>query len=178
MAKTNRIEEIPPDQMTPEQTKVFEKVAEARGRLPTPYKIWIHSAEVAAVMEKLGSFLNNESSLSTREVELVVCMCANRWEAKYVWESHVKHALKAGWGIEVFDAISKGEQPHLENARERAVYDLAKTAMEARDEGPQEVFDRSVELLGRNGIAEVLTTIGYFTSVAIGMKLHFGSSKK
>jgi 4-carboxymuconolactone decarboxylase len=38
--------------------------------------------------------------------------------------------------------------------------------------GSDEVFDRAERILGRNGIAEVLGLLGYYSSVAMGMKLH------
>jgi 4-carboxymuconolactone decarboxylase len=34
------------------------------------------------------------------------------------------------------------------------------------------VFARAEKVLGRNGIAEVLILLGYYSSVAMGMKLH------
>ena len=38
--------------------------------------------------------------------------------------------------------------------------------------GSDEVFIRSEQLLGRNGIAEVVALLGYYSSVSMGMKLH------
>ena len=38
--------------------------------------------------------------------------------------------------------------------------------------GPDEVFIRAERLLGRNGIAEVLALLGYYSSVAMAVKLH------
>jgi 4-carboxymuconolactone decarboxylase len=73
--------------------------------------------------------------------------------------------------INVFDAIRAGEEPVLDNERERAVYDLARIAM-APGAGSDEVFARAERLLGRNGIAEVLALLGYYSSVAMGVKLH------
>ena len=55
--------------------------------------------------------------------------------------------------------------------RERTVYDLTRIAM-APGAGPDEVFDRAERLLGRNGIAEVLALLGYYSSVAMAVKLH------
>jgi 4-carboxymuconolactone decarboxylase len=71
----------------------------------------------------------------------------------------------------VFDAIRAGEDPELGNERERVVYDLAKIAM-APGAGPDEVFARAERLLGRNGIAEVLALLGYYSSVAMAVKVH------
>ena len=60
----------------------------------------------------------------------------------------------------VLDAIRAGEEPVLDNERERAVYDLARIAM-APGGGSDEVFARAERLVGRNGIAEVLALLGY-----------------
>jgi len=38
----NRILEIPQDELSPAQKKVFDDLVAGRGRLLTPYKIWIH----------------------------------------------------------------------------------------------------------------------------------------
>ena len=43
-----RILEIPEDELSPAQKKVFDDLVAGRGRLLTPYKIWIHSPELAA----------------------------------------------------------------------------------------------------------------------------------
>ena len=71
----------------------------------------------------------------------------------------------------MFDAIRAGQTPALDNERERVVYDLAKISMEPGG-GSDEVFARAEKLLGRNGIAEVIALMGYYSAVAMGMKLH------
>ncbi|MGE0746569.1 MAG: hypothetical protein AB7K86_15035, partial [Rhodospirillales bacterium] len=65
-----RILEIPEDKLTAEQKKVFDDLVAGRGRLLTPYKIWIHSPRLAAAMETTGTFLNKAGALTEREVEL------------------------------------------------------------------------------------------------------------
>ena len=167
----NRILEIPEDELTPDQKKVFDDLVAGRGRLLTPYKIWIHSPEVAAAMETIGTFLNKRSSLTTREVELVIVIIATQWQGEYVQAAHVKMCLDLGYPQDVMDAIKNGETPDLSDAREKAVYDLCQIAM-APGGGSDEVYDRAAELLGRDGLAEVLVLLGYYSSVAMAMKLH------
>ena len=125
----NRILEIPPEKLTPEQTSVFDQLTAGRGRILGPYKIWIHSPVVARGMEQIGTFLNKKGSLSEREVELVICIVANHWKGEYVWTVHARTAVKLGYPQSVFDAIRAGQDPQLENERERTIYDLAKIAM-------------------------------------------------
>jgi 4-carboxymuconolactone decarboxylase len=122
-------------------------------------------------METIGTFLNKAGSLNEREVELVICIIANHWQGEYVWTAHVKRCLELGYPQSVFDAIRAGRTPTFESERERAIYDLATIAM-APGGGSDEVFDRADRLLGRNGIAEVLCLLGYYSAVSMGMKLH------
>src|SRR4029450_28390 len=149
----------------------FKDLVAGRGRLLTPYRIWIHSPGLAAALQMIGTFLNKKSSLSEREVELLVCIVANHWKGEYVLTVHTGTGVKLGIPQSVFDAIRAGQEPVLDNERERAVYDLAKIAM-APGAGPDEVFTRAERTLGRNGIAEVLSLLGYYSSVAMAVKLH------
>jgi 4-carboxymuconolactone decarboxylase len=171
MAEPVRIKEIPEDKLTPEQAQVFKDLVAGRGRLLTPYKIWIHSPKLASALETIGTFLNKKSSLTEREVELTICIIANHWKGEYVWAAHVKMCLGLGYPMSVFDAIKAGQTPKLDNERERAVYDLAQIAMQPGG-GSDEVYERADKLLGRAGIAEVIALLGYYTSVAMGMKMH------
>jgi 4-carboxymuconolactone decarboxylase len=171
MAEPVRIKEIPENELSTEQAKVFKDLVAGRGRLLTPYKIWIHSPRLAAALETIGTFLNKGSSLSEREVELTICIIANHWKGEYVWTVHVRMCVGLGFKQSVFDAIRAGQTPQFDTERERAVYDLAKISMEPGG-GSDEVFARAEKLLGRNGVAEVIALLGYYSSVAMGMKLH------
>ena len=171
MSEPDRIKEIPESELTLEQAKVFKDLVAGRGRLLTPYRIWIHSPRLAAALETTGTFLNKKSSLSEREVELVICIIANHWKGEYVWTVHARTGVKLGIPQSAFDAIRAGQEPVLDNERERAVYDLTKIAMQP-GAGPDEEFTRAERVLGRNGIAEVLALLGYYSSVAMGVKLH------
>ena len=171
MPEPVRIKDIPENELTPDQAKVFKDLVAGRGRLLTPYRIWIHSPKLAAALETIGTFLNKKGSLSEREVELVICIISNHWKGEYVWTVHTRTAVKLGFPQSVFDAIRAGQDPVLDDERERAVYDLAKIAMQPGG-GSDEVFSRAERILGRNGIAEVLALLGYYSSVAMGVKLH------
>ena len=74
MAEPSRIAEIPAEKLTAEQKSVFDALVQGRGRLLTPYKIWIHSPKTAAAMEQIGTYLNKHGSLSEREVELGIVL--------------------------------------------------------------------------------------------------------
>jgi 4-carboxymuconolactone decarboxylase len=171
MPESARIKDIPESELTPEQAKVFKDLVAGRGRLLTPYRIWIHSPKLAAALETIGTFLNKKCSLSEREVELVICIIANHWQGEYVWTVHTRACVKLGIPQSVFDAIRAGRAPEIDDERERNVYDLTQIAMQP-GAGSDEVYQRAERLLGRNGIAEVLALLGYYSSVAMAVKVH------
>ena len=71
----------------------------------------------------------------------------------------------------VVDAMREGRVPELATARERAVYDIARTSDDAEPASDQ-IFDEAVAALGREGLADLVALIGYYTAVAIAMKIH------
>jgi len=104
----NRIREIAPEQLTPEQKTVFEQLTAGRGRILAPYKVWIHSPTVASGMEHIGTFLNKRSSLSPREVEIGILVIAHHWQGDYVLQAHIREGKKVGLSQETIDAIIAG----------------------------------------------------------------------
>jgi 4-carboxymuconolactone decarboxylase len=167
----NRILEIPPDKLTPEQTRIFDQLTAGRGRILGPYKIWIHSPPVASGMEQIGTFLNKRSSLSKRELEIAILIIAQHWQADYVRQAHIREGKAAGLTAEAITAILAGGEPALADAHERAVHRYAKALVSGAKLSDAD-FAEIEAALGRDGIAEVLVLLGYYTSVALAMKVH------
>lgn len=167
----NRILEIPPDKLTSEQTAVFQQLTAGRGRILGPYKIWIHSPKVASGMEQIGTYLNKKGSLTPREVEIGILVIANHWNGDYVKQAHIRMGKQVGLSPETIDAILAGRDPKLSDAHERGVHAFATALVGGRKLSDAE-FGAIEQAIGRDGIAEVLVLIGYYTSVALGMKVH------
>jgi 4-carboxymuconolactone decarboxylase len=167
----SRLLEIPADKLTAEQALVFERLTAGRGRILGPYKIWIHSPKVASGMEEIGTFLNKRASLTRREVEIGILVIAQHWNAEYVKQAHIREGKAAGLTPETIDAILAGGNPTLADAHERAVYKFA-TALVKQVKLPDAEFAEIEAAIGRAGVAEVLVLLGYYTSVALGMKVH------
>jgi 4-carboxymuconolactone decarboxylase len=167
----NRIQEIPPEKLTPEQATIFEQLTAGRGRILGPYKIWIHSPAVASGMEQLGTFLNKRASLSKREVEIGILVIAQHWQADYVRQAHIREGKAAGLPQETIDAILAGADPKLADAHERAVHRFAAALVNGTKLSDAE-FAAIETAIGRAGIAEVLSLLGYYTAVSMAMKVH------
>jgi 4-carboxymuconolactone decarboxylase len=150
---------------------VFEQLVAGRGRILGPYKIWIHSPTVAAGMEHIGTYLNKKGSLSEREVEIGILVIAQHWDANYVRQAHIKMGKQVGLTQETIDAILAGRDPKLTDPHERAVHRFAVSLVSGAKLSDAE-FAEIEKAIGRNGVAEVLVLLGYYTSVALGMKVH------
>jgi 4-carboxymuconolactone decarboxylase len=167
----NRLLELPPEKQTPEQKKVFEQLVAGRGRILGPYKIWIHSPTIASGMEHIGTYLNKKGSLSEREVEIGILVIAQHWDGEYVREAHIKLGKAVGLTQETIDAILIGADPKLTDPHERAVHRFA-AALVSGAKLSDTAFAEIEQAIGRDGVAEVLVLLGYYTSVALGMKVH------
>ena len=167
----SRLLDLPPEKQTPEQKKVFEQLVAGRGRILGPYKIWIHSPTVASGMEHIGTYLNKKGSLSEREVEIGILVIAQHWDGDYVRQAHIKMGKQVGLTQETIDAVLAGRDPKLTDPHERAVHRFA-AALVAGAKLSDSEFSEIEKVIGRDGVAEVLVLIGYYTSVALGMKVH------
>jgi 4-carboxymuconolactone decarboxylase len=167
----NRLLEIPPEQLTPEQKTIFDQLVAGRGRILGPYKVWIHSPTIADGMEHIGTYLNKRGSLSPREVEIGILVIARHWDADYVRQAHIREGKRVGLSQETVDALVAGTDPKLTDAHERGVYEFT-NALANGAKLPDTSFAEIEKVLGRNGIAEVLVLLGYYTSVALAMKIH------
>jgi 4-carboxymuconolactone decarboxylase len=167
----SRLKRIAPEQATAEQRKVIARLGEGRGRIPTPFNIWLHNPRLAEGMEIIGTHIDHSPVLSEAESEVAILSTAVFWNASYVIANHRRHALKAGVAEAVVAAILDKRRPTTGDGRLGVICDavcdlLAGAVIEdAR-------FARYEAALGRAVIAELLITVGYFTSVSLAMSLH------
>jgi 4-carboxymuconolactone decarboxylase len=168
----SRIRDITPDQLTPEQDQIFKRLVANRGRLLGPYRIWIYSPTIANAMEQIGTHLNTgKAALSQREVEIGIILVAQYWDGDYVRKAHIRLGKMAGLSDETIDAVIAGRDPQVADPHERAFYRFA-TAQINREKLSDAEFAELEQVLGRDGIAETLVLLGYYSSVAMAMKVH------
>lgn len=169
--RRNRLVEIDRTKTTPEQEAVIERLGEGRGRIPTPFKVWLHSTRLADGMEVIGTYLNNGASISEAEFEIALLATAVFWRSPYVIANHTRHAAKAGVPEDAIEAILAGRRPVLADPRQQTIADLAADLL-AGASIEDDRFDAYEAALGREAIAELIVLVGYYTTVSLGMRLH------
>src|SRR5262249_6801816 len=152
-----RYAEIPVDRMTPEQQKGYRFLVEGpRGRLPGPYKVWVHNPKLVHAAAPLGQhFTPGQSSLSERGREIAVLVITSRWHPAYPTAAHEKRGAEVGLPAAAIEAIVAGRPASFSDAREQAVYEVA-MALAAGRLVPQGLYDRAVRALGHEGVTDMI----------------------
>ena len=166
-----RIADPDPATATEAQRQVLADLIARRGRVPTPYRIWLHAPALAQGMEALGTPLHAPSALTPAAQELVVFLTVVHWNAPYPIGHHIGHARAAGFPERAVQAILNREPPVFDDPHLAAVAGLTRVAL-AGGHIDDAGFDGYVATLGRTAIAEIVALVGYYTSVAIALTLH------
>jgi len=172
MPTFGRYAEIPYEQMTPAQQEGYRAVIESRGGLPGPSKIWVHNPKLAKVAGPFGAhFHAGHYSLTEREREIAVCVITSKFHSAYPTSAHERRGKEVGLAANQVEAIIAGLQTSFSDAREQVVYEMAMALSNSRWV-PQGLYDRAVAALGHVGITDVITLMGYYTSVSMTLAFY------
>ena len=167
-----RYAEIPYDQMTQEQQEGYRSLIETRGQVGGPSKIWVHNPKLAKATGPLGAhFHPGGYSLSEREREIAVCIINSKWHSAYPTNAHERRGKEVGLPADKVEALISGLPTSFSDTREQVVYEIAMTLANSRWV-PQGLYDRAVKALGHVGITDVITLMGYYTSVSMTLAFY------
>ena len=168
-----RYAEIPVDQMTAEQRDGYRFLVDGpRGRLPGPYKVWVHNPKLVHAAAPLGQhFTPGQSSLSEREREIAVVIITSAWRSAYPAAAHEKRGKEVGLPGPTVEAMVAGLPVSFTDTREQVVYEMA-TALAGRRLVSQGLYDRAVKALGHEGVTDVIVLMGYYTAVSLTMNFY------
>jgi len=168
-----RYAEIPVDRMTPAQREGYRFLVEGpRGRLPGPYKVWVHNPKLIHAAGPLGQhFTPGQSSLSEREREISVLVITSRWHSAYPTAAHKKRGVEVGLPAGTVEAIVAGLPVSFSDTREQVVYEVA-MALAAGRLVPQGLYDRAVKALGHESVTDMIVLMGYYTAVSLTMNFY------
>jgi 4-carboxymuconolactone decarboxylase len=168
-----RYAEIPESDMTAEQREGYRFLVDGpRGRLPGPYKIWVHNPKLVHAAAPLGAhFTPGQSSLTEREREIAVVVLTAALHSAYPNAAHERRGKEVGLPDATVEAIIAGLPASFENAREQLVYEVAMALANGRIV-PQGLYDRAVAGLGHVRITDVIALMGYYTSVSLTMNFY------
>ena len=158
--------------MDEDERAAFDQVIAARGMVPGPYRIWIKNRKLIDAILPLGLHYTSGSSLSKAEIEIAVLLTCSRSMAVFATLEHEWIARDFG-GLppEKIDALVAGLPTSFDDPRQSVVYDLTSALLAGRIV-PEGLYRRATDLLGDVGVTDLTATIGYFTAVALTLRVY------
>jgi 4-carboxymuconolactone decarboxylase len=159
--------------MTAEQRAAYDFLMNGpRGRLPGPYKVWIHNPKLVHAADPLGRhFTEGQYSLTEREREIAVVVITTKWNSDYPAAAHEKRGKEVGLPAAAVEAMTAGLPTSFDDPREQVVYEVAVSLAHNRIVA-QGLYDRAVALLGHPGVSDVVTLMWYYTAVSLTMNFY------
>lgn len=167
----DRMPEIPPDKMTPEQKKAAEEFAAGRGTpVFGPFVPLLRSPEVMLRTKAMGDYLRFKTVLPPRLNEFIILITARQWTQNYEWAIHAPIALKAGLNPEIVKAIADGRRPSGMSEEEEIVYEFS-TELHRHQSVSDATYQRAVAKFGEQGVIDMTGVNGYYTFIAMALNV-------
>ena len=156
------------EQLAPEFHEHYDRLAARRGSIVGPFRVLLHSPELAVRAGEIGAFLRFDGSLPRDVAEIIILTAAREMDARYVWGDHTALGRQAGVregciqaiGATTADGITHGLSPEEAELVEY-VQELVRTnrVSDAKSKGLE-------SRLGLAGLVELTATIAYYRALA------------
>jgi len=132
----------------------------------------VHNPKLARAIGPLGGhFHPGQYSLTEREREIAVIITNSKWHSAYPTSAHERRGNGVGLPAEKVEAMLSGLPSLFEDEREQVVYEMAICLINSRW-ASKGLYDRAVNALGHVGITDVITLMGYYTSVSMTLAFY------
>jgi 4-carboxymuconolactone decarboxylase len=158
MARVTQITEK--SQLPADYFYLYDRIAQARGRVAGPYSILLHSPALADKVDMVSGSLRNESLLSAQEFVLTALAVARAKDCLFVWSVQAPNARGAGVSDEAIAAIGARRSEGL-SPDHADIVSFAQQVVDA-NRVDQATFDRLKERHGVRWLVELTTTAGHF----------------
>jgi len=159
------------EQLNPAQkTMVNDLLAGKRTSLSGPFNVFLRSPEMGNLAQKLGEYVRFKSAVPRKLNEMAIIMTAKWWSSPYEWTAHKTAAQQAGLSDAIIDAIQAGRRPPSMQKDEAVVYDFCSELRERRRVSDA-TFKAAIDLLGEQGVVDVIAAMGYYDLVAMALNV-------
>lgn len=143
---------------------------DSNGALIGPFNAFVHAPEVGRRLSSLGGLLRFRTSIDRRLSEVAICTVGAHFRAEFEFFAHAPMAIEHGVSPEVIDAMREGETPDFERDDERVVYEVVSQLLNDH-RVDDETYAAAVEVLGEQGMVELVSTAGYYCLISMTLNL-------
>lgn len=163
-----------------EQGEVWDALVDSRGTgvdlvgadgaLIGPFNSFVHAPKIGKRLSSLGGLLRFRTSIDRRLSEVAICTVGAYWHAEFEFYAHAPMAIEHGVDSAMIDAMREGRTPEFARDDERVVYDIV-TQLLANHRVDAATFEAGKELLGEQGLVELVSTVGYYCLISMTLNL-------
>lgn len=139
------------------------------GQLMGPPAAWMLNPELGLGLERLGYGIRFELSLPARSREIVILMVAAVEDSPFERYAHHQAARRAGLTETEVALLDAGEFTGRDDD-ETILVRVAESILAHRDL-PDDLWVSAVRALGRQGVFEVVTLIGWYRMMALHLRV-------
>ncbi|BCY12379.1 carboxymuconolactone decarboxylase family protein [Actinoplanes sp. L3-i22] len=161
-----RLPVISPDEMSPRQREVADRIAGRRGAVRGPFRVWLQSPELCDRVESLGAFLRFDSSLPLRLRELSLLIAARHFDAQYSWNAHFEKAVQEGIPYEAVRAIAERTEPSFDRPEDAVFHRFCVELLENHFVSAG-TFAAARTYFGDQGLVDTVGSLGNFSMLAM-----------
>jgi 4-carboxymuconolactone decarboxylase len=176
----SRLTMLTPDKMNKYQLALYEtlttnqgpdvEMTNPDGSLVGPFNLMVHEPRLGAALQKLGGILLFRGSLSERAREIAILCVAAHQQSEFERSAHEAIGRTAGLTDAEMAAIAARAPLTLADPIEACVLSASRALLETGDLDDVQYAD-TVKLLGEAGAIELSTVIGYYSLVALQLRL-------
>ncbi len=144
---------------------IYDQIAESRGHVSGPFKVLLHSPELAGRTGYLGHYVRFQSILEPEVRELAILTVARANDCRFEWGAHHPLARKAGVRVEAIAAIAHRRGVGQLTDQERLVITFGRELCE-KHRVSEATFAAAEAAFGHQGVVELIMTLGYYGMIA------------
>ena len=175
-----RLTMLTPSQMNPEQLALYEsltgkavadvKMTNTDGSMVGPFNMMVHAPLLGDAVQRLGGIILFRGSLSARAREIAILCVAAHEQSAFEKSAHEAIGRSAGLTDHEMAAIASNEPLALSDPIEACVLSASRSLLTDGDLSDTE-YEVAARTLGEAGIIELSTVIGYYSLVAMQLRL-------
>lgn len=171
---------LTPDRMDKEQLALYDSltgkaVADVQmtnpdGSMVGPFNMMVHAPLLGDAIQRLGGIILFRGSLSARAREIAILCVAAHEQSAFEKSAHEAMGRSAGLTDQEMSAIASSLPLALSDPIEACVLSASRALLKDGDLGDLE-YEAAVHALGEAGVIELSTVIGYYSLVAMQLRL-------
>ncbi len=141
------------------------------GALIGPFNHMVASPKLGKRLSALGAAVRFESAVDNRLLELAICTVGAHWRSNFEFWAHGPMAIEAGVAPSVIEALGQNRTPDFVHEDEATVFAFAHQLV-STGRVDDHHYQAAGQLLGPDGLADLITTIGYYSLISLTLNAH------